>query len=81
MHTLEKCSGTGRSWSRASRMPLSQRALKCSQRTRSTHLHMHPHQRQILAEKSKSAHSAVHVDHWQQGKKACSIDAPEGQLM
>lgn len=37
--TLEKCSGTGKSWSRASRMPLSQRALKCSQRTRSTHLH------------------------------------------
>ena len=39
--TLEKCSGTGSSWSQASRMPLSQRARKCSQRTRSTHLHTH----------------------------------------
>ena len=36
--TLEKCSGTWRLSSEASLMPLSQRALKWSHRTRSTHL-------------------------------------------
>lgn len=42
--TWEKWSGTGRWLSEASRMPLSQRARKCSHRTRSTHLRRQHHQ-------------------------------------